>query len=128
MARCLDRFLIAQILSTNLPLSHQWRGESGHHHIYLEVKVASKNLGSSSFKFNASWLKEQSFHNLYKGRKESLWSRRRYAHWSIFRWKPKISEKGFHPIGIYEKKKKRDHDELKEVYRKRCRRRVGLFI
>lgn len=59
-------FLMAKALMERTTLFFQWIEvgcESNHHPIFIEVNGNINKLGSP-FKFNASWLKYTSFHNI----------------------------------------------------------------
>lgn len=68
VAKRLDRFLINKELSSRIPMFRQWVEEGGpsdHFPIFLELsKPPPKPL--TPFKFNASWLQEDSFNKLFK--------------------------------------------------------------
>lgn len=72
VAKRLDRFLLNEALSAMIPLFRQWVEEGGpsdHFPIYLELsRVPPKP--PAPFKFNASWLQEESYNNLFK----EIWS------------------------------------------------------
>eukprot|EP00253_Pinus_taeda_P019083 PITA_19083 len=68
VAKRLDRFLISEDLTNDIPLFRKWVGEGGnsdHFPILLEFnKPPSKP--ASPFKFNASWLQEESYNILFR--------------------------------------------------------------
>lgn len=66
IAKRLDHFLISSSLVEEPLLFRQWtgtRGESYHFLIFLELAGATKKL-AIPFKFNSTWLKEESFQKL----------------------------------------------------------------
>ena len=63
----MDRFLIGEDLSEKLSIFRHWVGEGGlsdHFPILMEAKGTLKKPGSP-FKFNASWLADDSFETLF---------------------------------------------------------------
>eukprot|EP00253_Pinus_taeda_P013898 PITA_13898 len=68
VAKRLDRFLINEALTAAIPLFRQWVeewGPSDHFPIFLELaKVPPKP--PAPFKFNASWLQEESYNKLFQ--------------------------------------------------------------
>lgn len=67
MAKRLDRFLINEDLAAAIPLFRQWveeGGSSDHFPIYIELSKGPSKP-PAPFKFNASWLQEESFIKLF---------------------------------------------------------------
>eukprot|EP00253_Pinus_taeda_P030442 PITA_30442 len=68
IAKRLDRFLINESLASYIPLFRQWVGEGGnsdHFPIFLEFSKTPPKP-ASPFKFNATWLQEDSFLQLFR--------------------------------------------------------------
>eukprot|EP00253_Pinus_taeda_P008065 PITA_08065 len=68
IAKRLDRFLINESLASYIPLFRQWVGEGGnsdHFPIFLEFSKTPPKP-ASPFKFNATWLQEESFLQLFR--------------------------------------------------------------
>eukprot|EP00253_Pinus_taeda_P015079 PITA_15079 len=68
ISKRLDRFLINDRMASIVPSFRQWVGEGGnsdHFPILLELtKISPKPV--APFKFNASWLKEESYNQLFR--------------------------------------------------------------
>eukprot|EP00253_Pinus_taeda_P021308 PITA_21308 len=78
IAKRLDRFLISERLASNIPLFRQWVGEGGnsnHFPILLEFSRPPPKP-AAPFKFNASWLQEDSYNKLFRDT-WSHWARRK---------------------------------------------------
>eukprot|EP00253_Pinus_taeda_P005167 PITA_05167 len=63
----LNRFLLSEDLTTNIPIFRQWVGEGGnsdHFPIFLEISKHPRKL-AAPFKFNASCLQEESYDKLF---------------------------------------------------------------
>eukprot|EP00253_Pinus_taeda_P025127 PITA_25127 len=68
IAKRLDRFLINELLASYIPLFRQWVGEGGnsnHFPIFLEFSKTPPKP-ASPFKFNDTWLQEESFLQLFR--------------------------------------------------------------
>eukprot|EP00253_Pinus_taeda_P034819 PITA_34819 len=68
IAKRLDRFLISDQLAASIPVFRQWVGEGGnsdHFPILFELAKLPKKP-AAPFKFNASWLKEESYNLLFR--------------------------------------------------------------
>eukprot|EP00253_Pinus_taeda_P010693 PITA_10693 len=68
IAKILDRFLLSEELTSRIPMFKQWVGEGGssdHFPIYMELSKPPRKP-AAPFKFNASWLQEDSFNNLFR--------------------------------------------------------------
>eukprot|EP00253_Pinus_taeda_P025314 PITA_25314 len=69
VAKRLVRFLISEELTSRISSFRQWVVEGGysdHFPIFLELSKPPRKL-ATPFKFNASWLQEDSFNKLFKG-------------------------------------------------------------
>eukprot|EP00253_Pinus_taeda_P007705 PITA_07705 len=78
IAKRLDRFLISERLASNIPLFRQWVGEGGnsnHFPILLEFSRPPPKP-AAPFKFNASWLQEDSYNKIFRDT-WSHWARRK---------------------------------------------------
>ena len=67
MGKILDRFLLCETLVDFLSVFRHWVGEGGHSDhfpVLLELKGDAKKPGTP-FKFNSSWLKDESFEALF---------------------------------------------------------------
>lgn len=68
MAKRLDHFLLREEVVSRLPAFRHWVGEGGdldHLPILLEMQDLNKKPGAP-FKFNPSWLEDESFINIFK--------------------------------------------------------------
>lgn len=68
IAKRLDRFLINDLMASNVPVFRQWVGEGGnsdHFPILLELSKPPPKP-AAPFKFNASWLQEESYNQLFR--------------------------------------------------------------
>eukprot|EP00253_Pinus_taeda_P003035 PITA_03035 len=68
IAKRLDRFLVAESLSTKVPMIRQWVeeiGNSDHFKIFLDMTIPP-HKPPTPFKFNPAWLQDPSFCNLFK--------------------------------------------------------------
>eukprot|EP00253_Pinus_taeda_P019430 PITA_19430 len=68
VAKRLDRFLINEELAAKIPMFRQWIEEGGlsnHFPIFLEISSPPPKP-PAPFKFNSSWIQEESFINLFK--------------------------------------------------------------
>eukprot|EP00253_Pinus_taeda_P036400 PITA_36400 len=68
VAKRLDHFLISEDMIANIPMFRQWVGEGGnsdHFPILMELQKPPLKP-APPFKFNASWLQEESFNILFK--------------------------------------------------------------
>lgn len=68
IAKRLDRFLICEDLTSRIPMFRQWVGEGGnsnHFPVLLEISKPP-HKPAAPFKFNALWLKEESYNRLFR--------------------------------------------------------------
>eukprot|EP00253_Pinus_taeda_P030057 PITA_30057 len=68
VAKRLDRFLINEELASRIPMFRQWIEEGGlsdHFPVFLEFSIPPPKP-PAPFKFNSSWLQDDSFNNLFK--------------------------------------------------------------
>eukprot|EP00253_Pinus_taeda_P023384 PITA_23384 len=68
VAKRLDRFLLSEDLTASIPMFRQWVGEGGnsdHFPICLELSKLPRKP-AAPFKFNATWLQEESYEKLFK--------------------------------------------------------------
>eukprot|EP00253_Pinus_taeda_P033560 PITA_33560 len=68
IAKRLDRFLLAESLSSKIPMIRQWVeeiGNSDHFPIFVDLTIPP-HKPPAPFKFNSAWLQDPSFCNLFK--------------------------------------------------------------